>query len=196
MALTDNASSHNAAGYRAVWQQPGVIYVLALALVAVSVLLRTLIAPTLAGQSLLIFLMPAVLISGIVGGLGPGLLATSLSLALHFYVTSEVSILTNLSSPYFRVELARAATFALLGIGIAWFGERLRSMRAHADESARSVLAREAHVRSILDTVPDAMVVIDERGIMNSFSAAAERLFGYRPDEVLGKNVKMLMPSP
>ena len=128
--------------------------------------------------------------------MGPGLLATSLSLALHFYVTSEVSILTNLSSPYFQVELARAATFALLGIGIAWFGERLRSVRADADESARSVLAREAHVRSILDTVPDAMVVIDERGIMHSFSAAAERLFGYRPDEVLGKNVSMLMPSP
>ena len=60
----------------------------------------------------------------------------------------------------------------------------------------RDALAREAHLQSILDTVPDAMIVIDERGIMQSFSAAAERLFGYTPREVIGQNVKMLMPSP
>jgi two-component system, LuxR family, sensor kinase FixL len=58
------------------------------------------------------------------------------------------------------------------------------------------LIAREAHLKSILDTVPDAMIVIDERGIMQSFSLAAERLFGYRPREVIGKNIKMLMPSP
>jgi two-component system sensor kinase FixL len=57
-------------------------------------------------------------------------------------------------------------------------------------------LSREAHLKSILETVPDAMIVIDERGIMQSFSAAAQRLFGYTPEEVIGKNVKMLMPSP
>jgi PAS domain S-box len=55
---------------------------------------------------------------------------------------------------------------------------------------------REAHLRSILDTVPDSMIVIDEAGIISSFSAAAERLFGYSADEVRGRNVKILMPSP
>lgn len=54
----------------------------------------------------------------------------------------------------------------------------------------------EAHLRSILSTVPDAMIVIDERGHMVSFSTAAERLFGYSQAEVLGSNVSMLMPSP
>ena len=56
--------------------------------------------------------------------------------------------------------------------------------------------AREAHLRSILDTVPEAMVVIDEGGLITSFSAAAGQLFGYAEDEVLGRNVKMLMPPP
>jgi two-component system sensor kinase FixL len=56
--------------------------------------------------------------------------------------------------------------------------------------------SREAHLKSILETVPDAMIVIDEHAMMQSFSVAAERLFGYRPEEVLGKNIKMLMPSP
>jgi two-component system, LuxR family, sensor kinase FixL len=55
---------------------------------------------------------------------------------------------------------------------------------------------REAHLRSVLDTIPDAMVVIDETGIMRSFSAAAQRLFGYTAEEAIGQNVSLLMPSP
>jgi two-component system, LuxR family, sensor kinase FixL len=54
----------------------------------------------------------------------------------------------------------------------------------------------EAHLRSILATVPDAMVVIDEAGLILSFSAAAEKMFGFSEAEVIGRNVKMLMPSP
>ena len=54
----------------------------------------------------------------------------------------------------------------------------------------------ESHLRSILATVPDAMVVIDEKGIILSFSAAAEKMFGYAEREVVGENVSMLMPSP
>ena len=55
---------------------------------------------------------------------------------------------------------------------------------------------REDHLRSILATVPDAMIVIDEGANIQSFSTAAEILFGYKAGEVLGRNVKMLMPSP
>ena len=62
---------------------------------------------------------------------------------------------------------------------------------------ARDDLAeREAHLRSILDTVPESMIVIDDAGTISSFSAAAEKLFGYTAAEVCGKNVKMLMPQP
>lgn len=56
--------------------------------------------------------------------------------------------------------------------------------------------AREAHLRSILDTVPEAMVVIDEDAKIISFSAAAESLFGYTEKDVRGLNVRILMPSP
>lgn len=60
----------------------------------------------------------------------------------------------------------------------------------------RDLERREALLRSILDTVPDALVVIDEQGLIQSFGAAAERLFGFSPKEVIGQNVKVLMPSP
>ncbi|MEF2549946.1 PAS domain S-box protein [Aurantimonas sp. A2-1-M11] len=55
---------------------------------------------------------------------------------------------------------------------------------------------REARLQLVLDTVPDAMIVIDTAGIMQSFSATAERLFGHRADEAIGRNISMLMPSP
>lgn len=54
----------------------------------------------------------------------------------------------------------------------------------------------EAHLRSILATVPDAMIVIDETGHILLFSAAAEKMFGYDQADVVGENVSMLMPSP
>jgi two-component system sensor kinase FixL len=66
------------------------------------------------------------------------------------------------------------------------------------DATSRSALApsESALLRSILETVPDAMIVIDEHGTVQFFSSAAERLFGYAADEVRGQNVKMLMPPP
>jgi len=53
-----------------------------------------------------------------------------------------------------------------------------------------------AILTSILDTVPDGLVVIDGRGTVRAFSAAAERLFGYTAAEITGRNVRELMPSP
>ncbi|WP_246498485.1 PAS domain-containing sensor histidine kinase [Microvirga soli] len=60
----------------------------------------------------------------------------------------------------------------------------------------QALKAREAHLRSILETVPDAMIVIDEQAVIQSFSAAAVRQFGYEPGEVIGRNVSILMPEP
>lgn len=55
---------------------------------------------------------------------------------------------------------------------------------------------REAQLELVLETVPDGMIVIDDRGMIQSFSSAAERLFGYEASEVIGRNVAILMPSP
>src|ERR1700732_3341857 len=101
----------------------------------------------------------------------------------------------DLPAPSVR-ELTSAAAFGAIGFGIAWFGGWFRRNRRAAAASAEQVLAREAHLKSILDTVPDAMIVIDERGTIHDFSAAAQRTFGYTAEEAVGQNVKMLMPSP
>ena len=55
---------------------------------------------------------------------------------------------------------------------------------------------RESHLHSILETIPDAMIVIDGNGVMQFFSSAAERQFGYTEREAIGQNVSILMPNP
>lgn len=60
------------------------------------------------------------------------------------------------------------------------------------DEREAELRARAAQLRSILETVPDAMVVIDEDGNIRQFSAAAEALWGYRAEDVLGRRLTIL----
>ncbi|WP_238122466.1 MULTISPECIES: sensor histidine kinase [unclassified Xanthobacter] len=106
-------------------------------------------------------------------------------------------VLLTLSRPDFSpLDPIAALLLAGAGLGVAVLGERLRQTRQAAAARTRDLLAREAHLSSILSTVPDAMVVIDEHGIMRSFSATAERLFGYTAAEAVGQNVSVLMPSP
>ena len=171
-------------------------YALAVGLVAFVFAVLALMGSGLSNQQLYLFWVPPVLIAGIIGGWGPGLLATALSLVTHLYVGTGYADLFRPASPGFANEFARAFIFTLLGVGISWLGERLQVSLARANQSAQDAAAREAHLQSILDTMPEAMVVIDEHGNIQSFSAAAERLFGYTTRDVIGKNVKMMMPSP
>ena len=73
------------------------------------------------------------------------------------------------------------------------FGKVIRDI-THEKAAEAAIVRREHHLRSILNTVPDAMIVMNENGIVASFSAAAELVFGYTASEVIGQNVAMLMP--
>jgi two-component system sensor kinase FixL len=75
------------------------------------------------------------------------------------------------------------------------FAKAMRDVTERVAAEA-ALRAREAHLRSILETVPDAMIVIDDAARIQSFSATAERQFGYEPGEVVGENVSILMPEP
>ena len=66
--------------------------------------------------------------------------------------------------------------------------ERKRAADAIRDQTQR--------IQTILDNVIDGIITIDDRGIVASLNAAAERIFGFSPSEVLGQNIKMLMPEP
>jgi two-component system, LuxR family, sensor kinase FixL len=163
-------------------RQVTVRYGVALALVVLALILQLALTPLLGHQAPYLFYIAAVFVSGVLGGFGPGLVATIVSLIL---VLVDAAATKSISGQ----EAGGALAFAILGIGMACFGERLLGASRRAAASAQ-------HLKSILDTVPDAMIVIDEAGIMQSFSAAAERLSGHTAEEAIGRNVSMLMPSP
>jgi two-component system sensor kinase FixL len=71
------------------------------------------------------------------------------------------------------------------------------AMHAPSDAVRRLPAAeREALLRAIIETAPDALIAIDERGLIQIANPAAERLFQYSAEELLGKNVSMLRPAP
>lgn len=65
--------------------------------------------------------------------------------------------------------------------------------RRKADAALR---ANEARLRTVIETATDAIVVIDAKGVVQSVNPAACRLFGYADDEMIGRNISMLMPEP
>ena len=69
------------------------------------------------------------------------------------------------------------------------------NLRKQATADQLSLERKEKEQREILDSMVDAAISIDQNSIILSFNKAAETLFGYRLNEVLGKNVKLLMPD-
>ncbi len=164
-------------------------YAVAGAAVLLTVVIRLLLYVPLFGNLQLVLFVPAILAAGGLGGFGPGIAATVASLLLAVAFSGGAALTT-------PPNLVDILAFGVVGVAMSWLGTRLKRSRLQSANRQHELEIREAHLQSILDTVPDAMVVIDENGIMQSFSAAAEQLFGYRAPEAIGKNVSMLMPSP
>jgi two-component system sensor kinase FixL len=62
--------------------------------------------------------------------------------------------------------------------------------------SDRAGRVAEARWRAVIDAAVDGIIVIDSRGVIDVFNAAAQRMFGYSEDEAIGRNVSVLMPDP
>ena len=79
------------------------------------------------------------------------------------------------------------------------FAKIVRDVTQRQDEQRvleQAARDRDAQIRAILDTAVDAIITIDDRGRIESFNRAAQKMFGYRPGEVIGRNVNVLMPDP
>lgn len=134
------------------------------------------------------FFVPAVLGAAVVGGAGPGLFATGAASPMVFTLLAQQSAVGSLP--------ANMALFLAIGLGLSWGGSELHAARQRERQTANYLAERSMELDTLLNTVIDAAVVIEDDGRIRSINPAARRLFGYEPAEVVGKNVALLMPEP
>jgi PAS domain S-box-containing protein len=87
-----------------------------------------------------------------------------------------------------ELEAARGTEFEIRG--------NLETAQQNSLRAEREAREQSARTQAILDGATDAIITISSAGLIESFNGAAERMFGYRASEVIGDNVKMLMPAP
>jgi len=129
--------------------------------------------------------LPVVAAAAFWRGLLPGLAATAVGLTVGLL----------LGGAGFG-DGGTALFFLVIGVAISVCGAWAVRRRTQREAAARVLEQREAHLRSIFDTAPEAMIVINDAGVIQSYGASAERMFVWRPSEVMGRNISMLMPEP
>ena len=163
-------------------------YIAGIGGVAIAALAHLALQDAAEGKWVLLLFPMAILGAAILGGRWPALLAAALSL--------PTLLLLDWLEPRQPFSAIEVIVLAVLGMMLAYVGDALARRMAVARLAEQELHARDAHLRSILDTVPDATVVIEKDGTIVSFNGAAVRQFGYAESEVLGQNVRILMPEP
>lgn len=79
---------------------------------------------------------------------------------------------------------------------LTWISETINQVLAAIQRGEVALKNKEQQLSALFDTVIDAIITINDRGIIQSVNPATERLFGYERNELIGQNVKILMPSP
>lgn len=107
---------------------------------------------------------------------------------------------TATAAAYRRLELVIAGLIVVIVGGVTWYGHLLaRQMKRAARESEEhmtALAASDARVRGVLASALDPILTIDPYGTIQSASNSLERVFGWKPEEVVGRNVSILMPEP
>src|SRR5215211_5458073 len=160
--------------------------------VGVVLALKLLLDPWITAESPFLLLAGAVVVSAWFGGLGPGLLATFLgALCANYFFLPPEGTFTGLGVAFLPLLL-----FALQGLLISWLIDALRSARDRAEQSTRearghqeSLRESEERFRLMVEGVKDyAFFMLDPDGRVTTWNEGAERVVGYRAEEILGRH--------
>lgn len=168
------------------------VYLVALVLVAAATALRLAIAPWIAGAQF-VTLFPAVMLTTYLCGFRAGLAATGLAaLAGGLILSGDHHLRDN-------VALAMFIAVALLDVVIVSALLRAYGSLSRAIDGLRQLNAdlqtSQARFRDLLESAPDAMVIVDKSSRIVLINTATERLFGYPRAELLGQPIQRLVPD-
>src|SRR5688572_3218886 len=167
-------------------------YAAAIGVLAAALLFRYVLRDSLGVKVPYLQFYPAILFAAWYGGLGPGVLATTISMvaSMYFFLPPEGLTVGDVS------DQLSLGVFVTTGLVISWINHRLHIAEEGQRAVAATANARAERLDAILNTTTDGIIVINAKGIIEAFNRGAERLFGYPESEVVGRNVSVLMPSP
>jgi PAS domain S-box-containing protein len=166
-----------------------VSYLVAALAALASAFLRYELNPVWGSKFPFITFYPVVAFAAWLGGLGPGLVATAVS------VVFVLLYLPPSGSMQLDGQFALPALFIVASVIIAALIEALHRTRKRAEVAAHTVWRSEARLRAIVNSATDAIITIDAEQKVTVFNAGAEAIFGYPADEVIGKKLDRLIPE-
>ena len=167
-------------------------YLAAIGLVAVSLGARAMLSDYLGPNVPYLQFFPAILIASWYGGFGPGVVATAISAmsALYWFIPPAGFAMGDVA------DAVALTLFTVIGVVIASLNGRLREAHDVARHEARLATSRAERLSAVINTTVDGIIVMNGHGIVEAFNPGAERLFGYPAADIIGQNVKLLMPPP
>jgi len=105
-------------------------------------------------------------------------------------VVKALTAIVSLATAFFTFKLIPQALLLPSPARLAAINSELLNLHEQNKKTG------QAHLRAVVDNALDGLISIDARGIVESFNPACERIFGYKAEEVVGRNIKMLMPEP
>jgi len=168
-------------------------FAIAAAMVAAGMLLRLWLDPWITGAQFVTF-FPAVLAATLFCGPAPGLFSVALSAAAaHWMFGADRSSLADGNSLSLFVIVAMMDVAVISALLMAYAASR--QALARVAELNASLRLSEARFREVVESAPDAMVIVDRGGRIVLVNAEAERLFGYGRGELVGQPLDHLMPE-
>ena len=169
-------------------------YGFAFLITALAVLIRIPLSSLLGAGVPFILFFPAVTLSAWYGGLGPGLLATTLSVlaAAFLYIEPVHSLAIPKLSDAIRLTL-----FVGGGSFISWVCEPLRGANLRASELIQShekAVEMRSQLAAIVESSDDAIIGKTLAGIITSWNRGAEKIYGYTASEVVGRHITIIAP--